>query len=379
MTAASTQAPEVLTPETRLTQIAQRSGLTQEAAHQIAQTFVPFVADAGAISREAEGVVVTSVGQKAEIKKSRDLRLKLRSVRIGVEKNRKDLKDESLRRGKLIDDLSNHVKGLIEPVETRLDEQEKIAERQEAERVAKIVKERQDALRPFCEPAVLASHANLADLHEADFASLLNTYKAAHQHRAEQAQRDERERAERQAETARLNAENDRIARELEQEKAKAREAEERALAETRRLQQQMEREHAERAADQRRLDEEARREREAAERQAQAEHEAALKVERDKTEAQRRAAQQEAELAASERRRIEREAHARNVEMKRLADLKVAAAQGVALEALVVLGEVDMWMTAKIGAPPADPEQWQDGHALLASVRDLAAKGGAA
>ncbi len=356
----------VVTPNSSaLAQIAQRSGLAPADTTSIVERYIPFLADAGEIAREAEGVVVTSVDQKAEIKKSRELRLKLRTVRIGVDKARKDLKADSLKRGQLIDTLANHVAALIEPVETRLDDQEKIAERQEADRKAKLKTERTTALRQYVDDSMLPAIGAVEDLAPEAFEKMIQTHKDAHAHRVEQARKVEEQR---QADEKARAAEMERLRQDREQADR------DRLAAEETARQEREAREAAERQAQAEKdaIETAARKEREDAAaklRQQQEEQDRERRIAENKAEADRIAAKRKADADAAEARRI--------ADAKLEAELKARrAAESVAVEALDVLDAVNDWMTGKIGAPPADTEQWQDGHSVLASVRELIAKG---
>lgn len=283
-----------------LVKLATECNLAAPIAASIIETYTPILERAGAIAREAEGVIVTDPTQVTEIRKSRELRLKLRAERVAADKARKTLKEESLRRGQFIDAAARHVNALIEPVETRLEEQEKIAERMEAERKARLKAEREEALRPY-EPA---THLyQLAEMTEPQFAELLALKRKAWDDAQAAARKAEEERAAaervRAEEEARVRAENERLKREADEREAAARAERERLEAE-------------------RRAAEEAnRREREEAERKAQAEREAAeakLKAEREAREKAEAEARRVREAEA--RRRQEGEAAARAAAM---------------------------------------------------------------
>ena len=80
---------------------------------------------------KAKSLVVTNATQTAEMEMARTGRLFLRDKRIAIETVRKNLKEDSLREGKLIDSIANTLKALIIPIENYLERQEKFVELQE--------------------------------------------------------------------------------------------------------------------------------------------------------------------------------------------------------------------------------------------------------
>jgi len=259
---------------------AQNAGLELDRAKPLLDAFQPAFVEARALIAESLKIHVTDATQVTEIKASRALRLKLRAVRIAAEKTRKELKEDALRQGKAIDGLANVLKYLIEPAESRLEEQEKFAERIEAERKAKLKAAREELIAPF---GVDTTFYALDEMPEATFAQLLESSRLAHEAKLE---------AERKAEAARIEA-----------ERLKA--EEERRIRE----------ENAKLKADQERLE----RERAEAERKAKAElaaAEAKAKAEREAAEAKARAERKAIEanaraglLASEKKAKAEREA----------------------------------------------------------------------
>lgn len=280
--------------------VVKAQGLIGTVAQSLIDKLVPLVADAGEVVREAEGVIVTDATQVSEIKRSRALRLKLKDIRVAVEKVRKAEKEESLRVGQRIDAVANHVKGLIEPTEARLQEQEDFAERQEAARKVKLASERSAVLVPFgIDPAI---YGDLGGMATAAWDTALSGVKAAHEARIAREAKEAEERAAaerlRQEELAKAQAE----AAQLRQE-AEAREAA--AKVERERVEAERAAERAKAEADRKAVEAKARKEREAAEAVAKKEREdrevaeAKLKAEKDAAE-KRAAAERKAALAAA-------------------------------------------------------------------------------
>jgi len=233
-------------------------------------------------------VVVTDPTQVTEIKKSRELRLKIRAVRVAAEKTRKELKEDSLRTGKAIDGMNNVLLYLIDPIEKRLGEQETIAERMEQERKDNLRREREALLLPL---GVDPSFYKLGDMPEATFKELLASITVAKEQREAAARKAEEDRiaAEkaRQAEEARMRAENERLRKEAQEREAAA-------AAERKKLADEQAKKDAAARAEREKLEAQARKEREAREKleRENAEREAAEKKrQQDEAKAQRKAA----------------------------------------------------------------------------------------
>lgn len=283
--------------DTQLATIAASGGMAQTAAEALVKPFVPLAEEAFALVVQAESIVVTDATQVSEMKQSRTARLRLREIRIEVEKVRKGLKEDSLRRGQGIDLAANYIKGKVEPVEARLEEQEKFAERAEAKRKAELKASREALLAPF---GIDTTHYQLGDMKDAAFAELLDSTRLAHEARVAAAKKAEADRiaAEeaRKAEDARIRADNDRL-------KAEKEAVERAAAAEREKARQEALAAQARADVERQRIEAQARAEREKAEAKAAAEraaHEAVLRKERE--------AREQLERDAAEQRRIAEE-----------------------------------------------------------------------
>lgn len=293
-------------------------GVDTDTAAALRKDFTSFFAKAIEWKKEAAGIVISDATEVSLMKKARNLRLEVRSVRCTVENHRKALKEGIVAKGRAIDGLANLLKGVLEPIEEHLLEQEKYAERKEAERIAGLQAERAKALSEF--NAIIPP--DLGTMSQASFDSILADAKllaeakaAAAKKAAEEAAAKAKAEAE---ERERLRLENER----LQKEKAAAEEA---ARAER-------EKHLAEQAA----KDEQARKERAEIEAKAKAERdaiEAKARAEREKAEAEARAAKLAQEKAEREARELR---EAQEAEAKRLRDEQAAkeAAELAAREA---------------------------------------------
>ena len=268
--------PEVIDRPVQLVRVAVENNLPENSAAPIIEAFRPHFADAQALIAEAGTVTVTDPTQVSAMKRSRELRLSLKDVRVAAEKSRKTLKEESLRMGKAIDGMNNVLLAAIVPVEQRLQEQEDFAVRIEQKRMADLAEARRAMLAPYTQDT---SAYNLVLMSESVFADTLNGLKLAHEKRIEEARKAEEARVEaeklRAAEDARVRAENECLKREAEVREAAARI--EREAAEAARKAAE-----AKAAAERKAIEDKARKERESAGAKLRTEREAREKLERE-------------------------------------------------------------------------------------------------
>ena len=92
-------------------------------------------------AKKASKIIVTDESQTVIMQEARTGRLFLASIRNEVERNRKTLKEDSLRRGKAIDGVANFIKDLIIPTEEHLKRQEDFVELREKAKNDKIIAE----------------------------------------------------------------------------------------------------------------------------------------------------------------------------------------------------------------------------------------------
>lgn len=207
--------------DNKLREIVTQNGLPIEAIQSLRCSFAPLFKKAADLLAQSKAVVVTDASQVAQINLSRVFRLELRKIRIAGESRRRELKEESLRRGRAIDGFQNILEELIGAEETRLAEGEKIVERAEAARKTQLKIDREAALKPF---GIDTTFYALADMTDEAWAQLLENSQAAHARKQEEARvaQEEKIRAEnerlRKAEEMRL--ENLRLKREAEEREA---------------------------------------------------------------------------------------------------------------------------------------------------------------
>jgi len=226
-----TTAIEVLEPEVvgaEIAKVEQQAGLAEDSAIALRNEYMAYWNDITKWREQA--VTITDPENVAHQKLAGVVRRGLKAVRCDVERTRKALKDESLKRGKAIDGYANVLKFLCEPIENKLFEIEQYAERKEAARVAALAQERAARLVEVgTDPAAY----NLGVMDDATFTAVLAGAVRARDERVEAARREEAARIaeveRRAAEDARIRAENAKLKAEADAREAAM--AQERAAA----------------------------------------------------------------------------------------------------------------------------------------------------
>ena len=253
-------------------------------------------------------------------KSAREMRLNLVKVRTAADKTRKDLKAESLLRGKAIDGMAALITLKCQETETRLEEIEKSEERRIAAEKEKLRQKRASELAEFVDDVSIYP---VAEMTENQFASLLSGQKLAHLAKIAAAKK----------------AEEDRIAAEKAAAEAEAKRKEEERLAEIKRREEEA-KERARLAAEAA----EQRKQREAAEAQAKADRaareqaeakaKAELEVLRRKQDEERRIAKEKQDALQKQIYEQKRkEQAAKEAENKRIADANAAEEKRIADE----------------------------------------------
>lgn len=138
-------------------------------------------AKAEALKLTAETLNVTSIEDTAGQKLARATRLSLREIRIAVEKRRKDIVEDMTKETARINSAARAVKEFIEPLEARLEEQEKFIERETARIRHELNVARYEEIKPFI-PAGSIGDAlrNYGDMTEAQWRECLADTKDLH-------------------------------------------------------------------------------------------------------------------------------------------------------------------------------------------------------
>lgn len=211
---------------------AKENNINENEALNLQKTFAPFFDNAHEIKEKAMQIVVTDPSQVKEMQLARESRLALKNIRIDVEKTRKNLKEESLRKGKAIDGMASVIKYMIMTAEKHLQEQEDFIKNIEFKQKMELKEERERLLEPY--GVDTSFYGDLSNMTDAVFQDLLETKKVMHQRKIEEEQKAEAERIAREKaeaeERERIRKENEKLKAEAvkrEAEEKKRREAEE--------------------------------------------------------------------------------------------------------------------------------------------------------
>jgi len=238
--------------ENQLVQVINESGLDKTKAQILLENFSNYFEIATEWENKAKALVVTSVEQKAEMKMAREGRLFLKEKRVNIEKTRKALKENALREGQAIDTVAKILTNLITPIEKDLEEKERFAEIQEANRRAAIRTTREAEIAPFSE--FIPIGLDFSAMSEEDYKKILDGAKLQYDVKIEADRKAEEERVAREQaeaeERERIRLENERLRKESERLKAQiAAEAIAKRREEEKIIQEEAQRAEAERKA----------------------------------------------------------------------------------------------------------------------------------
>ncbi len=162
-------------PETQessaLVKIIEEHQLPSEKALQLQEKFLPIMKSLREWEDQALSIVVENETQKDLMKKARTMRLDLRDIRVNAEKDKKVMKEDSIREGAAIQKSFNYIEHRIKTLEEHLSTQENYAEIKKQERIDALQKERVAIMQPYFEfvPANMA----YGEMEESDFNKML--------------------------------------------------------------------------------------------------------------------------------------------------------------------------------------------------------------
>lgn len=167
---------------------------------------------------KAEAIQVIDESQTELMLEARQTRLVLKAVRVAIVDKHKDLKENSLREGQILDSIKRRLVALITPIEAHLDTQERFTEIREEERKQELRKTREFQLIPYVGDQV--GFMQLGEMDEITFNAVLKGQQVAKKEREEKEEADRKEK-EIVAENARkdqerIREENERLRKENE-------------------------------------------------------------------------------------------------------------------------------------------------------------------
>lgn len=115
----------------------------------IKQHFEPFEKQAEEWAFNANSIQVTHESQTEMMEGARTARLALKNIRLNIEKTHKALKEDSLKKGQLLDLIKRTLIGYIEPIEDHLLEQEDFIKIQEKKHKAELRTKRLEMIETY--------------------------------------------------------------------------------------------------------------------------------------------------------------------------------------------------------------------------------------
>lgn len=226
-----------------ITTMVDTSGMEKTKAQIVLQNFQEFFDEASVWEQKVKALAIANKHENDIVAPAREARLALRDVRVRAEKTKKALKENILIEGRFIDAIYNTIVAVTQPLEKKLEEQEKWREIEEQKRLADLKGKREAELAQY---GADTTYARLEVMPEPEYQAFLQTSKLAHEARVEEArkaqeaerariekERTERETLRKQNEEQALKLKAEREAKEkLEQELRVKAQAEARAKAE---------------------------------------------------------------------------------------------------------------------------------------------------
>jgi len=124
--------------EMKLQTIVKESGLESEEGKTLLDKFGHYEEVAKEWEVKAKKIVVINASQTTEIEMAKVVRKKFSDLRIELEKSRKVLKEQSLRKGQAIDAIARFLQSLLKPIEEHLKLQENFVKIQEEKKAEKV-------------------------------------------------------------------------------------------------------------------------------------------------------------------------------------------------------------------------------------------------
>ena len=155
----------------------QKNDVGEETTLALRSTFMPFFEEANELAKKAKAIVVTSEDQTDDIATAREMRLAIKGIRVIVDKERKTLKEEVVRKGKAIDGMANIIKFLIVPVEEHLQLQEDFVKIREDKRKTELVEIRTNELKKYDMSEADITCYNLGEMSSDAYLQIRDTWK----------------------------------------------------------------------------------------------------------------------------------------------------------------------------------------------------------
>jgi hypothetical protein len=169
-----------------ITNIVDTSGMEKTKAQIVLQNFQEFFDEASVWETKVKALSIANKHENDIVAPAREARLALKDVRVRAEKTKKALKENILIEGRFIDAIYNTIVAVTQPLEKKLEEQEKWREIEEQKRLTDLKGKREAELAPY---GADTTYVRLEVMPEPEYQSFLQTSKLAHEARVEQAQK----------------------------------------------------------------------------------------------------------------------------------------------------------------------------------------------
>ncbi len=160
-------------------------------AQALESVFGPMLKQVQVWKSMAESIKVISPDQIEDMQQARKLRLLLKDTRVEADKKRKEMKEESLRKGKAVDGMFNIIKFLIVPLEEKLQKDEDFIHEMEEKRMDEMEEKRKQELSVL---EVDCSWYKLREMAEETYQALLINAKKDFEAKKESERKDEEDR-----------------------------------------------------------------------------------------------------------------------------------------------------------------------------------------
>ncbi len=200
-----------------LTTLVEKTGLDEARKQDLLEQFNAFLDQAEEFGKIAMEIKVTDIGQDEDIKRAKEMRVKIGKIRILTEKRRRELKDKSMVEGRAIDSVAKMITGVVEPIETHLKKQEKFIENLAKEHKEKMIAERREKLAPYVDDV---SMYTVGDMKSEQFDQLLETCRIAKVAKEKEADEAAKKEKADEAEREKLRIENETLKKDADAKEA---------------------------------------------------------------------------------------------------------------------------------------------------------------
>lgn len=228
----------MITKPSKLDNVIDNSGLEPSTGLMIKSSFTEFIEKASEWESLVKAINVTSEMQVEDMKKAGEYRKALKKIRVNADKKRAELKADSIKYGKAVQEAYNLIRDTIVPLEEYAEQQEKFIEIQEQIRQAKLKEERHEELSKngllsYYQASGYGSLEKLSDMQYMEMLNVLDSKKEAYE---QQVAKEREERIKREIEEEerklQLEEENKRLQEELKKKENEIKESKQQTLFE---------------------------------------------------------------------------------------------------------------------------------------------------